>query len=167
MSLADGGRMPEARWWTGERGEWYVAVQALLFVLIALGPPTWEGWPAWPFPESRVAGWTLLVLGSGFAFAAIAKLGATLTPLPYPRIGGRLVQSGAYGLVRHPIYCGGILAAAGWGLVRQGWLTLGYTALLFALFDLKARREEVWLLEKYPEYDEYRRRVRKLIPFVY
>lgn len=99
--------MPDAPWWTGKRGEGYVAVQALLFVLLAVGPPTWHGWPAWPFPQSRVAGWTLLVLGSGFAFVAIAKLGSTLTPLPYPAARGRMVQSGAYALVRHPIYCGG------------------------------------------------------------
>lgn len=159
--------LPDAPWWKGKRGEWYVAVQALLFVLIAVSPPAWHGWPPWPFQEFRVAGLILLALGGGIALAAIAKLGSTLTPLPYPAAQGRLVQSGAYGLVRHPIYCGGVLAAAGWGLVRQGWLTLGYTALLFVLFDLKARREEVWLVEKYPEYAEYRRRVRKLIPFVY
>jgi protein-S-isoprenylcysteine O-methyltransferase Ste14 len=156
-----------ARWWTGKRGEWYVGVQMLLFVIIAVGPPTWRGWPAWPFPGSRVVGWIMVVLGGSFALAAIAKLGSTLTPLPYPVARGRLVQGGAYALVRHPIYSGGVLAAAGWGLVRQGWLTLVYTALLFLLFDLKARREEGWLVEKYPEYAEYRRRVSKLIPFVY
>jgi protein-S-isoprenylcysteine O-methyltransferase Ste14 len=34
-------------------------------------------------------------------------------------------------------------------------------------FDLKARREEAWLLAAYPGYAAYRRRVRKLFPFVY
>ena len=42
-----------------------------------------------------------------------------------------------------------------------------YAALLFLLFDAKARREEAWLVEKFPSYAEYRRRVRKLVPFVY
>jgi protein-S-isoprenylcysteine O-methyltransferase Ste14 len=65
------------------------------------------------------------------------------------------------------MYAGSLLAAAGWALVRHGWLTLAYTALLFVLFDLKARREEKWLLETYPDYAEYQRRVRRLIPFVY
>lgn len=114
-----------------------------------------------------MAGWAMVVLGAAFALAAIARLGSTLTPLPYPVARGRLVRSGAYSLVRHPIYCGGVFASIGWALVRQGWLTLLYAALLFVLFDLKARREEVWLVDKYADYDEYRRRVHKLIPFVY
>jgi protein-S-isoprenylcysteine O-methyltransferase Ste14 len=65
------------------------------------------------------------------------------------------------------MYCGSILAAVGWALVRQGWLTLLYTALLFVLFDLKSRREERWLAERFAEYPAYRTRVRRLIPFVY
>jgi protein-S-isoprenylcysteine O-methyltransferase Ste14 len=65
------------------------------------------------------------------------------------------------------MYCAALLAGLGWAVIRRGWLTLGYTALLFLLFDLKARQEEAWLLERYPAYAEYRRRVRKLIPFIY
>ena len=55
----------------------------------------------------------------------------------------------------------------GWAIWRHGWLTLLYAALLFLLFDAKARREERWLLEKFPSYSEYKRRVRKLVPFLY
>lgn len=39
--------------------------------------------------------------------------------------------------------------------------------ILFAFFDLKSRREEHWLSAKYPDYEAYRRRTCKLIPFVY
>ncbi len=42
-----------------------------------------------------------------------------------------------------------------------------YVAALFVLLDVKSRREERWLVEKFPEYPAYQRRVRKLIPFVY
>jgi protein-S-isoprenylcysteine O-methyltransferase Ste14 len=65
------------------------------------------------------------------------------------------------------MYCGTILAAIGWALVARGWLTLGLALVGFVFVDLKARREEQWLLEKFPSYADYRRRVRKLIPFVY
>jgi protein-S-isoprenylcysteine O-methyltransferase Ste14 len=41
------------------------------------------------------------------------------------------------------------------------------TAALLVFFDLKARREERWLEEAYPGYGDYRRRVRKLVPFLY
>jgi len=49
----------------------------------------------------------------------------------------------------------------------MGWLTLAYAALLSVLFDAKARREERWLVEKFPSHADYQRRVRTLVPFVY
>ena len=57
--------------------------------------------------------------------------------------------------------------AFGWALFVQGWLTLGYAALLFAFFDIKSRKEEAWLLARFPDYARYRQRVRKLVPFLY
>jgi len=65
------------------------------------------------------------------------------------------------------MYAGGILLACGWALVAHGWVTLVYAAVLVVLLDIKCAREERWLVEKYPEYPDYQRRVRKLIPFVY
>jgi protein-S-isoprenylcysteine O-methyltransferase Ste14 len=35
------------------------------------------------------------------------------------------------------------------------------------LLEVKSRREERWLREKFPEYAAYQRRVRRLIPFLY
>ena len=162
--------MPEARWWKGQRGEWYVVAQVALFVLLVIGPRTWRGWPGWVFPDHvfvRVVGGALLLAGACLLVAGGAKLGPTLTPLPYPQRGGKLQQGGAFCIVRHPMYCGGILAAFGWAIVTQGWLTLAYAALVFAFADVKSRREEAWLAAKYPEYTAYRSRVRRLIPFVY
>ncbi len=77
------------------------------------------------------------------------------------------MQTGVYAIVRHPIYSGGLVLAIGWAFRTQSWLTLGYVVLLFLFFDLKSRREEEWLTQRYPEYADYRKRVRKLIPFVY
>jgi len=68
-------------------------------------------------------------------------------------------EGGVYGFVRHPMYGGVILAVAGWSMVRTP-LGLAAAALLTAFLDLKSRREEVWLVERYPRYDVYRRRVR-------
>jgi protein-S-isoprenylcysteine O-methyltransferase Ste14 len=69
--------------------------------------------------------------------------------------------------VRHPIYTGLILGTLGWSLWRSSLLGVGLAVLLLVFFDLKSRREERWLTEAYPGYPEYRRRVRKLIPFAY
>jgi protein-S-isoprenylcysteine O-methyltransferase Ste14 len=159
-----------AAWWRGTRGEWYVVVQIVLVVLIAASPPTWNGWPDWPFPGGRLvslAGLALLVGGAGLAVGGGLKLGAALTPLPHPAAGAVLQETGVYRVVRHPMYCGVILAAFGWALLRHGWLTLGYALAGWVFIEAKVRQEERWLLERFPGYAAYQRRVRKLIPFVY
>ena len=65
------------------------------------------------------------------------------------------------------MYGGGLVIALGWALVVEGWLTLVWVVVLFVFLDAKSRREERWLAEKFPAYAAYRRRVRKLVPFVY
>lgn len=158
-------------WWRGRRGEWYVLVQGGLLLLVVLGPATWPGLPGWQAPYTwlgSVAGGVLLVLGVGLAVTGLFHLGGSnLTPLPFPREGGVLVETGPYRWVRHPIYSGLSLMACGWGLWVHGWLTLGYALLLFLFFALKSGREERWLRERFPGYAAYQKRTRKLIPFLY
>ncbi len=97
----------------------------------------------------------------------LVGLRENLTVVPRPIEGGRLIDSGVYGMVRHPIYTGIITAALGWGLATASPAALVSAVLLGAFFDLKARREEAWLLAAYPGYAAYRARVRKLVPFIY
>lgn len=159
-----------APWWRGARGEWYVILQIGLFALVLLGPTNLPGWPAWPSPFdslSSLAGVLLMLCGALLSATGLLRLGPNLTPLPYPKDDATLVESGPYALVRHPIYSGLILGAFGWGLWLHGLLTLAYALLLFAFFDIKSRREEAWLAGKFPAYPAYRRRVRKLIPWIY
>jgi protein-S-isoprenylcysteine O-methyltransferase Ste14 len=159
-----------APWWKGKRGEWYVVVQAGLIFLVFGGPHTWHGLPAWTPPYTwlgAIVGAVLLLTGTLFVAAGIFGLGRNLTPLPYPKETATLVVTGAYRAVRHPIYCGLFLLAFGRGLWIHSWLTLGYALVLFGLLDLKSRREERWLRERFPDYPAYQRRVRKLIPFIY
>jgi protein-S-isoprenylcysteine O-methyltransferase Ste14 len=162
--------MTRPAWWRGKRGEWYVAAQVALFLLVALGPRTWRGWPRWVFPDNglvSLAGGACLLGGGALVFAGIARLGSKISPLPYPAAEGTLHETGAYRIVRHPIYSGGLFMAVGWALWSHGWLTFAYSALLFLFLDVKARREERWLREKFPAYTGYQRRVRKFIPFLY
>jgi protein-S-isoprenylcysteine O-methyltransferase Ste14 len=157
-------------WWKGTRGEWYFAVQLVLFSLIAFGPRTPPGWPAWTFPPAgagRFLGALLGAAGALLAGSAVVRLRRHLSPLPHPVSGAPLHERGPYRIVRHPMYGGAILAAFGAALWTRGWLNLLYAALLVVFFDLKARREERRLQSEYPSYPAYRSRVRKLIPFVY
>lgn len=157
-------------WWMGTRGEWLVVGQIVLIGLVFLGPRTVFGKPTWafPFPEAcAVLGGVLMLCGGALGVAGFFSLGRRLTPLPYPKDGASLVQTGAFAIVRHPIYSGGLALGLGFAMHVQGWMTLGYVAALFVLLDVKSRREETWLAEKFPEYAPYRQRVRKLIPFIY
>ena len=65
------------------------------------------------------------------------------------------------------IYSGFSLAAFGWSLIWNSIAALVAALLLLAFFDIKARREECWLEEKFPGYAAYKSRVKKLIPFLY
>ena len=159
-----------APWWKGAHGEWLVVGQLALIALVFFGPRALPGRPpsVFPLPEVwSVAGSALMVGGGALLVAGLLRLGSGLTPLPFPKDGADLIQTGPYALVRHPMYSGGIVLALGWALHVQGWLTLAYVAALFVFLDLKSRREERWLSEKFPAYGAYQRRVRKLVPFLY
>jgi protein-S-isoprenylcysteine O-methyltransferase Ste14 len=151
----------------GPRGEGWVVIQAVLFGLLALAGTAGPAWSdPWLVP-GRVAG--AVLVGTGLVTAGLGLVGLreNLTAVPRPVEGGRLIESGIYGLVRHPIYTGIIAAAAGFGLVTASLPALLVALAFLFFFDLKSRREEAWLLAAYPGYARYRRRVRKLVPFVY
>ena len=154
----------------GKRGEGYVIIQFLLFGLIAFGPESLPFLPAVGAGVQRIftpVGLLIGAVGLLFLGVGIVNLGANLTALPHPKDESTLVESGAYSLVRHPLYSGLIFAATGWSLVKGSLPMLLYTLILFIFFDIKSRREEQWLSEKFPQYGAYQKRVRKLIPFVY
>lgn len=151
----------------GPRGEGWVAIQLVLFVLLAVaggaGPAWGEPW----LTVGRAVGAIHVAVGVLVAGLGLVGLRENLTPVPRPVAGGRLIADGVYGLVRHPIYAGIILASVGWGLFTASPAALVVAVGIGLFFDLKSRREEAWLLEAYPGYADYRRRVRKLLPFLY
>ena len=109
-----------------------------------------------------------MLVCSGIALFVYARvtLGRSFTPLPRPRARGSFKHGGPYRFVRHPVYTGVVVAAIGWSLARS---PVGFapTTLLAVLFDLKSRREEAWLVERYPGYVGYRERTRRFVPGLY
>jgi protein-S-isoprenylcysteine O-methyltransferase Ste14 len=162
--------MSRKPWWQGARGEWYVVGQFVLLGLVLIS--RWWPGPLWAWPSAlvivgRIAGGLLALVGASFAFIGVWNLGRNLTAVPYPKEGSTMVIGGVYGIVRHPIYAGLIMGSIGWALFTHNLAALGWAIALFLLFDQKSRREEAWLLERFPDYAGYQRRVRKLIPFIY
>ena len=162
--------MQKQPWWKGPNGEWYVVVQLILFGLVTFAPANFPGQSPWGEPGRTIgilAGLIVGGIGGLLVFAGLFSLGSNLTAVPRPKENAHMVEHGAYRVVRHPIYSGIILGSFGLGLLRGGWLALLYALVLFIFFDIKSRREEKWLQEKYTDYAEYQTRVRKLIPFLY
>jgi len=149
------------------RGGGWVAAQALLLaavVVAGLAAPAWEGVAPW---LALPLGALLLALGALLGVAGVRGLGRSLTPYPRPRGDAELVSHGVYGRVRHPIYGGLVLAALGWALLTASVAALVLALATLPFFLLKAAREERYLLERFPAYEEYRQRVpRRLLPWL-
>lgn len=152
----------------GKRGGGWVAAQVILIAAIFLSALAGLSWPAPIEPVAYGVGALLLALGIGLLGAGGAGLGSALTPFPAPRTGGELRTTGAYRLVRHPMYGGGILVSLGWSTIFATVAGLVLTVVLALFAALKSHREELWLEQQYPGYGAYRRRTpHRLIPFVW
>jgi protein-S-isoprenylcysteine O-methyltransferase Ste14 len=157
--------------WHGRRGELLVAAQFALVLAFVMVPV----WNPWLTPDLMAATvqtrWVaLLILGVlGVAFGVLGSLGIRryLTPLPYPVDHSRLVTSGVYGVIRHPLYSSQLFVGLGWVFYSLSLSHLGLLILGFLFFDFKAAKEEGWLTERHPEYARYALRVRKFVPWVY
>ncbi len=159
-------RMPSL----GPRGEGWVAIQVVLFVVIAaagLNELRAHGLDDPWGPVAMAVGLAAIAGGGLIATLGLWELRAAITPFPRPIDGAPLIESGAYRLIRHPIYSGIVLAAIGWGLFTGSVWVLIASGLLFLLFAGKSRREEAWLASTHPGYEAYQRRTKRLIPWIY
>jgi protein-S-isoprenylcysteine O-methyltransferase Ste14 len=156
----------------GPRGEGWVALQVVLLIVIGfaggLGPHL-------PIADSDAVG-PLRVLGYGLVIGGLLlvvwsvtllRRARAMTVMPRPVFGGALVESGPYRWIRHPVYAGLVIAEVGATLLWLAWLALIATIALAVVLDLKRRREEAWLLDRYPGYAAYRSRTKALVPLVY
>lgn len=114
--------------------------------------------------QYRLIGGLLAIAGVTLSVGGARSLGPSLTPGTEPLPDAPLVTAGAYAHTRHPIYAGLVLLLAGYTMAWSNWtlaLIVGFVSLLY--FEGKARAEERWLLERYPEYQRYAVRVRRRV----
>lgn len=144
----------------------------LLFVPSNSIPPTWGvfavlGRRVWSEPNWLAWGLFALVASSfGFCWWARLHLGRLWSGFVTLKEGHRVVDTGPYGLVRHPIYSGVMFAALATALIRASPMALAGFVLVVVGFAMTARIEERFLREQLGagDYDDYRRRVPMLVP---
>jgi protein-S-isoprenylcysteine O-methyltransferase Ste14 len=140
------------------------SVLVAAIVVLGVAGPAWPSSAHWPL---KVVGVLLAVAGAVVMVMAARALGSGFTPFPRPSDAGRLVATGPYAVVRHPVYTGGILLFTGISLALSPLALVG-TAALAVLWALKSHLEERFLAARYPGYAEYRARTRyRLVPFLY
>lgn len=150
----------------GRRGEGWVVLQSIIFVVVFVCARFGPGWPRADEPWLLIAGLVLdAICVAGFVVSRVT-LGRSFTPLPRPRDDSTLRTTGIYARVRHPVYGGLIVGGVGLALDRS-LLVLAPTAALAVVFWLKSIREEAWLSDRYPEYAAYRSATQwRFIPWV-
>jgi protein-S-isoprenylcysteine O-methyltransferase Ste14 len=145
-------------------GLWVLGQSVLLCAVIAGGlfiRGQWHGFAL------TLCGVFLLLIAAGIGLTGAVSLGRNLTPFPKPSASTRLVQTGIYGLMRHPLYTAVFCGSVGWALVWRSWPALLAALALAPFFDAKGRREECWLRQQFPEYAGYEQRVRRFVPWIY
>jgi protein-S-isoprenylcysteine O-methyltransferase Ste14 len=117
-------------------------------------------------PALRVLGWAMLLLSTGFTLWVMREnsFAAPVVKLQAER-GHRVVSTGPYAWVRHPMYSGTVLFFAGAPLLLGSWWGLAMAPLFVVLFAIRARIEERALIAGLPGYADYAARVRyRLLP---
>lgn len=106
--------------------------------------------------------WRFLVLG-----AALIVPGVLIRALAsgHVRKNESLTMSGPYAYTRNPLYLGSLLIGLGFAVASRSWWVVSVlVAMFFAIYVPVIRGEERFLREKFPEFDEYARRVPRMFP---
>lgn len=143
-----------------------VAGSRIHFLRVPLDPRLVD--PLWSAPAA--VGWAMVGLAiAGFLFAWWARihLGALWSGSITRKADHRVVDTGPYGLVRHPIYTGLLAAAIPMVVVKASWATIAGFVIMTAGYWLKAKIEEGFLSKELGAgaYAAYRKRVPMLVPF--
>jgi protein-S-isoprenylcysteine O-methyltransferase Ste14 len=146
-------------------------------ILVALGALLLFGFLS-PRPMALINWWRLpttwkwimdVVITAGIIFAWWARitLGKLWSADVARKQDHKIVESGPYALVRHPIYTGLLASAFATAAIEGTLLAWAGAALMVAAWYWKARQEEEFLRDELgPAYDDYAGRVGMLIPFL-
>ncbi len=112
----------------------------------------WLARPSW-----RSVAWGLIGIFPGLLIRALAS--------GHVRKNEALATSGPYAHTRNPLYLGSLVTAVGFAVAARSWWVGGALAVIFlAVYVPVIRYEETFLREKFPQFEEYARRVPRVWP---
>ena len=134
-------------------------------LLWLLHPPI-VGWARLPVSSGfRWLGLLLAVLGTSLAVWSLWHLGRNVTPTSVTREDARLVRTGPYRWVRHPLYSSMVLTIPGLSLLSANALVLAGGVATFVTILVRLDVEERNLLEHFGEaYRRYMERTGRIFP---
>jgi protein-S-isoprenylcysteine O-methyltransferase Ste14 len=118
-------------------------------------------------PTVAVSGVALTYAGIALAVWARVILGRNWSASVTIKQNHRLIRTGPYSVVRHPIYSGLLLALLGTALDVGEVRGMAAVGIALLIWILKSRAEERFMVEQFgQEYEAYRGRTRALVPFI-
>lgn len=115
--------------------------------------------------ELRALGVVFIWIGIGIALWARWHLGQYWSGRITIKEGHKLIRTGPYARLRHPIYTGLVLAATGTAMEIDRWRGVAAVCVILLGFCIKAKREEALLAKEFgAEFDKHRRATGFLLP---
>lgn len=114
-----------------------------------------------------IFGVVLYSLGLGIAVIGRVQLGKNWANVEDYQIlsNQKLINTGIYRYIRHPIYSGDLLLLIGLELALNSWLVLG-VLLLIPYIYWQAKAEESLLESRFPDYNDYQKNSKMFIPYL-
>ena len=145
-----------------------VAISGLMFVIgfVIAGLDFRFGW-------STVPDWVIITASALFLvayalYAEVMRENAYLSRTIKVEEGQKVVDTGLYGVVRHPMYMATILLFLMIPLVLGSWYALIAFAFYPAVIVVRLKDEEELLIRELPGYEAYKKKVKyRLIPFIW
>lgn len=145
-----------------------LALSGLMFIggFVIAGLDFRFGWSR--MPDWVVAAASVLFIIAYLLYAEVMRENAYLSRTVKVEEGQRVVDTGLYGIVRHPMYMATVLLFTMIPLVLGSWYSLIVFAFYPGIIIIRLKNEEDLLTRELPGYPEYKQKVKfRLIPFIW
>ena len=134
--------------------------------LVYLLNPSWMAWSKTGLPDwVRWLGVGIGILCVAMIYWLFSSIGNSISPTSATRKQHRLVTSGPYRWVRHPLYTVGSSLFIAFGMMADNWFIAILGVLAFIAMASRTPKEEANLIEKFgDEYREYMKHTGRYLP---